>query len=108
MQLYTKVTQGKRVRYIPYQQPQVECTEDQLVTILSSLTISMLTAMEKMLPAHKAVARRVKAVEEDLCRLAQLKAGGLDEEHIEMGTAMWNAAIECLQGRLAPGASDGN
>ena len=103
MELYTKTIQGKRVRYVPYVPPDnsnYEIEQQQMVTLLTTLTMSMLMSVEKQLPEHSRFAREVKNVETAIVKLAKLNAKPLDGTLVNAGVVGWNAAIEGMQKAL--------
>jgi len=103
MELYEKITQGKRIRYIPHvlkPYPNPEIPQDQMVTLLATLTLSMLMSIEDQLPDHARMAREVRNVEDGVRRLAKLVGKPLDEDLVNAGVAGWNSAIKAMQDRL--------
>ena len=108
MQLYEKVMVGKRTTYrehnpeIPKMQ---EIEQSQVVTLLTTLTISMLMTVEEQLPPHARVAREVKNVEAAVIRLAKLNAEPLEPHLVEVGVLAWNSAIHAMQAGLSGGVA---
>jgi hypothetical protein len=103
MDLYIKTQKGKTVRYIPYQPP--DCTmheieAPQMITLLSTLTISMLMSVEKQLPEHARMGREIRNVEQAVTRLAKLNAGPLNDHLVNVGVMAWNSAIKAMQDGL--------
>lgn len=101
-QLYERIEKGKQVRYVPYTPPvlMAEIDNQQLVTLMSTLVITLLVKVSEQLPEHARIAREVKRVEEDVVRLAKLNAAPLSEEVIEVGVKMWHSAVETMQREL--------
>jgi hypothetical protein len=108
MQLYEKVQVGKATRYIehvpaPINMPAIE--QAQMITLLSTLTISMLISVSGQLPPHARFCREVKAVEAAVVRLAKLNAEPLDPVLVDIGVMAWNSAIHAMQNGLSGGAA---
>lgn len=106
MQLYEKIQRGKTVRYIPYVPPDnsdMEIPQNQMITLLSTLTISMLMSIERQLPDHARFAREVKNVENSVLRLAKLNGAPLNETLVEAGVAGWNSAMRGMMSFLSGG-----
>lgn len=109
MQLYEKVMKGQRTTYVPHVPPDprlFEIPQEQMITLLVSLTISMLMTVEGQLPDHSRAAREIKGVEQAVIRLAKLNAQPLDPELVEVGVAAWNSAIFTMQSQATGGAQD--
>lgn len=106
--LYEKHVSGKgRTTYIPHVPPdprKLEIPQEQIVTLLTTLTLSMLMSVEEQLPDHARAAREIKNVETALVRLAKLNAQSLDPLLVEVGVAAWNAAMYSMQKGVAGGA----
>lgn len=103
MILYEKVMIGKKTTYREYVEPVVvmpEIENNQIVTLLSAPTISMLMSVSEQLPPHATLARRIRGVEESIKALAQLNGDALDPQLIVLGVGCWNAAIHAMQDGL--------
>ena len=106
MQLYVKEMKGKRTTYVPYVAPDNsmhEIEHEQMITLLTTLTISMLMSIEAQLPSHARVAREIKNVEQAVIKLAKLNAKPLDDVLINIGCVAWNRAITSMQEGLQGG-----
>jgi len=105
-QLYRKVQKGKVTRYEPYTPtPHVmdEIESTQIVTLLTTLTISMLMSIEQQLESHSRIAREIRNVEQAVVRLAKLNAAPLDDMLVDVGVKAWNDAIYSMQQGLSGG-----
>lgn len=104
MELYVKQMQGKRTRYVPYVPPDnsnMAIPQEQMVTLLTTLTMSMLMSIEDQLPKkHSRFSREIRNMEDAISRLAKLNAKPLDPVLVNAGVVGWNAAIEGIQKTL--------
>jgi len=101
MTLYEKQPNGRYKEHVPKPINMPEIDTEQVVTLLSALTISMLISVEDQLPRHAALARRVQGVEEAVKKLALLNGAALDPKLIDAGVAAWNGAIHAMQRGLS-------
>lgn len=102
--LYEKVMIGKRTTYrehvpAPVVMPEIE--QKQVVTLLTTLTISMLMSVYEQLPSHATMSRKIRKVEESIRDLAKLNCEPLDPQLVEVGVAAWNGAIKSMQDGLS-------
>lgn len=98
--LYEKVMIGKRTTYREYLPPKInmpEIEQKQVVTLLTTLTISMLISVYDQLPAHAALCRKIRKVEESVRDLAKLNCEPLDPQLVDVGVKAWNGAILSMQ-----------
>lgn len=103
MILYEKVTSpAGRVSYKEYN-PGKEPTEDmkieseEVITILTTLTISMLMCIEQQLAPHMKLSRETKLLEQAVLRYATLNGAKLKPELINVGVEAWNASVAAIQ-----------
>lgn len=104
MQLYEKVITGKRTSYKPFTPPQIlvdDVDQSEMITLLTSLTISTLMTVEKQFPHHARLPREIKNVEGAIVRLAKLNASPLDDYLVKVGVTAWNDAIKSIQSSLS-------
>ena len=109
MTLYERTTSpAGRVTYRPYVPPNnsmMEIPQEQVVTLLTTLTVSMLMSVSGQMPDHAKAAREIKKVEQAVLGLAKLNAGPLDEDLVNIGVACWNSAIRTMQEQLGGGVA---
>ena len=109
MQLYEKViSKGGKTSYRPYTPPNnsmLEIPQEQVVTLLTTLTVSMLMSVSGQMPDHARAAREIKGVEQAVVKLAKLNAEPLDDHLVNIGVACWNSAIRTMQEQLGGGAA---
>lgn len=106
MQLYEKIMVGKKTTYRPYVAPDntfFEIPQDEVVTILAVLTMSMLMSVSTQIKQHTRAAREIKKVEEAVQSLCALNACKLEERVVDIAVASWNSAIRTLQEQLSGG-----
>ena len=111
MDLYTKITQGKRIRYVPYVPPEQsipkapEAFDDEgIITLGTSIGTIVLMQLEQLIPTHKRNHRKVKAVTDALLELARGNGKPIDKELVEYWTDVWNATMKRYQEGLEKGA----
>lgn len=103
-QLFERVMLGKRTTYREYiEKPIVmpEIEQKQVVTLLTTLTISMLMSVYDQLKPHNRMAREIMGVEESIRRLARLNCEPLDPQLVYVGVRAWNGAIKSMQDGLS-------
>jgi hypothetical protein len=106
MDLYTKTTQGKRTRYIPYVPPEPQpiktdpLTDEGIITLGTSVGTIVLMQLEALIPAHKRNHRKVKAVTDALLDLARGNGAPIDRELLEHWTECWNQTMVLFQSGL--------
>lgn len=105
MQLYVKnVSEKGKVTYIPYVpdlKAEIEIDNGQLATIAGTIGLCTLIGLERHLPPHALLSRRIKAVETAIVDLAQLGGKSLDQRMTDAGTEAWGAAGQKLAEVLA-------
>jgi hypothetical protein len=102
--LYEKIMVGKKTTYREYDPPlpSMEFIEtDQMITLLTTLTISMLMSIEQQLTSHSRIAREIRNVEAAVVKLAKLNAAPLDDDLVNVGIAAWNDTIHSMQAGLS-------
>ena len=102
MQLYEKIMQGKRTTYREYKPeagvlPDMVIESEEVITILTTLVISMLMAIENQLAPHMKLSRETKLLEQAVLRYATLNRAKLEPALIDVGVDAWNAAIKAVQ-----------
>lgn len=109
MTLYERsISPAGRVTYRPYVPPNnsmMEIPQEQVVTLLTTLTISMLMSVSDQMPSHARAAREIKGVEQAVLKMAKLNAAPLDEHLVNIGVACWNSAIQTMQEQLSGGVN---
>ena len=99
--LYEQIISANgRITYKPHVPPHVsmpEIEQAEMVTLLSTLTLSMLMSIEDQLPPHKTLARKIRDVETAIQELARLNYAPLSDDLINVGTQAWNGAIRAMQ-----------
>ena len=104
MQLYEKITSPNgRVSYREHTPAAPDLLADQqvdteqVVTLLTTLTISMLMSISGQLLPHMKLTREVKELEQAVLRFAKLNCAKLDPALVDVGVRSWNAAIKAMQ-----------
>ena len=110
-QLYIKVTQGNRVRYVPYTAPEVpsaihNITDRQALTIAASLGGMLLMLFERHFPPHQRNARKIKAVEDAIFNLYAGSGEKLDPEISDWVCRAWDETMMKAQGLPVEGAKN--
>lgn len=106
MQLYEKITSpAGRVSYREYNPgaetiPDMQIESEEVITILTTLTISMFMAISDQLAPHAKLARETKLLEQAVLRYARIHGTKLDPKYIEVGVEAWNAATTAMQSGL--------
>jgi hypothetical protein len=107
MQLYEKITSPSgRVTYREYNPAtefisDKEIEQDQVITILCTLVISVMMSISGQLAPHSKLHREIRLVEQSVLRFAQLAGTKLEPKFIEVGVMAWNAAIKAVQSGLS-------
>lgn len=78
----------------------MEVPQEQMVTLLATLTTATLISIEEQLPDHSRYGRQVRRVEESLVALAKLVGKPLSDELVAVGVNAWNAAVKQIQDDL--------
>lgn len=104
-ELYTKVQQGNRVRYVPLQEkapplPPPDFTDEEIITLGVSVGAMILIQLEQNIPEHKRNRRKVKAVTDALMNLAHGNGKPIDTELIDYWTEVWNTTMKRFQSGL--------
>lgn len=110
-ELFEKVvSKGGKVSYKKHEpaplRVDIEIDDKQINTLVSTIAICWLSAMEKQLLNIKkgsALATRIKAVEDAVSKMASMLAAPLDNKMVDAGTIAWGKALEALQVELARG-----
>lgn len=103
MQLYEKtISPAGRASYKEYhpgntQIEDMKIESEEVITILTTLTISMLMNIEQQLAPHMKLSRETKLLEQAVLRYAKLNGAKLDPRYIEAGVEGWNAAVSAIQ-----------
>ena len=96
-QLYRKVMQGKRVRYVPHTEDEpitcIELTDEQAVTAAGALGVTLLGLFERFIPPHKRIARKIKAVENSILDLFAGNGHRIDTETSQWLCECWDRAM---------------
>ena len=105
IQLYTKeVSNGGKVSYVPYIQPtqkvSMYLSDNQVLTLASTIAVCCLIGLEQHLPAHKALSRNIREVETAIGKLAKLAQGKLDDQLVSIGTQAWDKTMEYISERV--------
>lgn len=108
MNLYEKhVSPNGKVTYKEHtisRRVDLEIDDKQINTLVSTIAVCWLAAMEDQLGAVKkgsALATRVKAVKESIGKMAQLVSGKCDDKMCDAGVVAWGAALAALQDELS-------
>ena len=90
-QLYKKVMVGKRTTYqpvVPEPVKVLEFTDAQCVTLLATF--------ERNVPAHKRIARKVKAVNDSIIDLFQGCGVAIDPDMADLACSTWDKTMREL------------
>jgi len=100
MQLYEKVITGKRTTYRPYVQPaaraEMELDNGQVATLAGTIGMCTLISLERHLPEHAMLSRRIKAIETAIVECAKLGGKTIDRRMTDAGVVAWGAAVQKL------------
>lgn len=101
MQFYKKIMVGKRTTYQPVEsEPEpVSCivmTDAQMLTAAGALGATLLCLYERVLPPHKRIARKVKAVEDAILNLYHGSGEAIDPEISDHVCKSWDRAMKDL------------
>ncbi len=75
-------------------------TNAQLATIAATLGTCVLMGLERHMPPHAAVARRIKKVEGSIQDLAAITGVKLEQHMLDAATKAWGAAMKTLEEEL--------
>ena len=103
MELYVqKVSAKGKVSYEQYkEQPLVvDMDNKQVLTLAATIATCCLIGLEQHLPAHAALARKVKELEKSITALAHLSGKELSPEMVDIGTGAWGAAMKHVAARM--------
>ena len=100
-QLYIKeTTPGGKVRYVPYDQHQdddvtttITFNDAECLTAAGTIGCVLLGLFEKHYPAHKLVARKIKAVETDLLELYRGTGKKIDPKITTLILKTWDRTM---------------
>lgn len=113
MTLYEKIISPKgKVTYREYRADsaaldKLEINNREVVTLFSVFTVSWLKSIQEQIPAHMAIARGIKRVEDSVVQLAGLVACKLDSDVVDVGVEAWNAATKAAMEGLMRVKADG-
>ena len=74
----------------------IELSDNQVLTLASTIAVCCLIGLEQHLPAHKALSRNIRDVETAIGKLAKLAQGKLDDKLVEIDTQAWGKAMEYI------------
>lgn len=105
MQLYVKsVSEKGKVTYLPYvpsTRAEIEIDNRQLATLAGTIGLCTLIGLERHLPQHAMLSRKIKALENAIIDLAKLGGKELDQRMTNAGVEAWGAAVQKLAEVLA-------
>ncbi len=78
----------------------IELTDNQVLTLAGTIGTCMLIGLEQHLPPHKALARKIQAVEKAIAGLYGLIGEPVDGPMIDIGARCWGAAMKELAKEL--------
>ena len=96
MELYQKLPNGRYKLFVEPPPKVVEYTDAQCVTLAGALGVVLLTTFERNMPAHKLVARKIKAVEDAILDLYRSSGAELDEPIAELVFKTWDKTMSEL------------
>jgi len=100
MQLYERhISKKGKVSYTPYQ-PETndkDITEEEALTLCGALGITMLANYSKLVPEHKRVAKKIKAVELAIIDLFRGTGKPVNDEMCNYAMECWNLAMITMQ-----------
>ena len=104
-QLYTKtVSERGKVTYTPYApntRAEIEIDNGQLATLAGTIGLCTLMGLERHLPPHALLSRKIRAAENAIVEVAKLGGKELDQRMTDAGTEAWGAAVQRLAEVLA-------
>jgi hypothetical protein len=97
--LYRKTMKGKRVVYeavTPEAEPEtvVTFTDKQAITAAGALGVTLLIVFERIIPPHKRVARKIKAVENAILDLFHGTGESIDDEICQVMCRTWDETMK--------------
>jgi hypothetical protein len=100
-QIYRKVVNGARVRYVPYLEPEqpktvIEFTEGQCLTAAGALGTMLLMVFERNIPPHKRVARKINAVQSAILDLFKGTGEPIHDDIAELMAKTWDRVMKEL------------
>lgn len=101
--LYRRVQKGKTCRYeLVTEQPEpvttVTFTDEQCITAAGALGVVLMMVFERIIPPHKLVARKIKAVEAAILDLYRGTGQALDEDVAEQMCRTWDQTMKIMSG----------
>ena len=101
--LYRRVQKGKACRYEPVTEqpepiPVVMLSDEQCITAAGTIGVMMLTSFEHIIPPHKLVARKIKAVERAILELYQGTGQPIDSEILNQLCSVWCRTMKIMSG----------
>jgi hypothetical protein len=103
MQLYEKVMIGKRTtyrEYTPVEEPEtltdINFTEAECLTAAGALGMMLLMVFERNVPAHKVVARKIKALEASILDLYKGTGAPIDDNIAELMAITWDRTMKSI------------
>ena len=107
-QLYERVIQGKRVRYIPWVEPEPlvlsdalndSMTEREIISAVAALAVLAINGYYMMLPEKMYVANRVKYVRDSVLKMFKDTGAKVDDDTIQHVINTWNKTMWALSGK---------
>lgn len=97
-QLYRRIEKGKRVSYEPVTpdpEPEtlVTLSDEQMISAVATLGVTLLMLAERHFPPHKLVARKVKAVEDSILDLYYSTGKHVDVEITTAFCECWDRVM---------------
>jgi len=97
--LYRRIQQGNRIRYEPVASEAetataVTFTDAQCLSAAGALGVMLLIVFERMIPPHKRVARKIKAVQEAVLALYAGTGEPIDDEIATLMCATWDRVMK--------------
>lgn len=101
MQLYTQhISPAGKKSYKEYHPAtttsELELDNKQIATLAGTLGTCMLVGLERHLPEHSALSRRIRGSEDSLRALASLAGCELDNRIVDAAVIAWGAAMHRL------------
>ena len=78
----------------------IEMDNEELLTLAASIAICCLAGLERHMPNHSALGRKVRAVEEAIASLASLNAAKLPEDMLVLGTRAWGHTMKYVANNI--------
>lgn len=97
---YTKtVSQRGKATYHPIEMPKCEnnLTDAQLITLATTVAVSALMQIEKLMAQHKHMVHRIQCVEYAIMELAKLSGEPVDQEVVDYWAKTWTTMLPLMQ-----------